>query len=300
MVHGARLRRMGAKLLVVLFSSFFEVTSTNLDGTTVLITAPPSYSSRLKAPLENAGAKVVACPTIVTDLMSDQELQSLREVIHDASSYDFLAFTSRRGIQAAMQVGGTTLIQALQKQAPTAIALGKDGEPLLSAGIDRSCILTPDNPSPDGIVSLLESMYLVEKRKNVRILCPVPKVIGELSEPPVVPNFLANLRRKGFEVHSVNAYITRLADFQANSVKEAMKMLKDGIISVVCVSSTAEVEAFLLFCQRYQVEWKHVKIAAHGPVTASGAQALGVTVHAVSKDSSSFYGMVEAVTECMS
>ena len=44
----------------------------------------------------------------------------------------------------------------------------------------------------------------------------------------------------------------------------------------------------------------HVKIVAHGPVTAAGVEALGPRVDEISKGSSSFSGMIQAIADSWS
>lgn len=106
---------------------------------------------------------VVTCPTVVTELFpemdDDQDYQLLcRTFRNDASpsqhdkeelkgtnevtklrtreriiplsvsEYDYVVFTSRRGIQAALHVGRLSLVQSFQRRKPIAIALGVDAE----------------------------------------------------------------------------------------------------------------------------------------------------------------------------
>ena len=320
-----------------------------LQNVNVLITAPPSYAPRLQAQLEAAGATVLSCATVVTEFLSDtdEDMIRLRQIIkmilneddvetagtataagmeEDASSidggtdnghnqYDYVAFTSRKGIQALLNVGGIKLIQCFQNQYPTAIALGVDLEELVAAGVDRSAILAPSTPTPDGIVEMIQSITNerkakdIDRSKRLRILCPVPKVIGGLTEPPVVPNFLSNLQSLDCEVDRINSYVTRWTG-PSSHTKEIVDKLREGSVDVIGISSTAEVEGLKLFCIAYDLDWdtlcnskdggrRQIKVAAHGPVTASGAQSLGLPIHAISKDSSSFAGMVGAVAECV-
>jgi uroporphyrinogen-III synthase len=239
-------------------------------------------------------------------------VERLRSLLENLSDYDYVAFTSRRAIQAAVQIGGPHLIECLQSQKPKALALGVDAEELVSAGVDRSAILVPDDATPNGIVSVLDFFLLVDRinsgehnsgektSRKRRILCPVPRFEGRLSEPPVIPLFLENLQNLGLEVDRVDAYVTRWAG-PSHHAKQALQGLRDGSIQALCVSSTAEAEGLLLLCQEYGLDWKacKVKVAVHGQMTAEGAQALGLKVHAISKYSSSVSGVVGAVSESL-
>jgi uroporphyrinogen-III synthase len=202
-----------------------------------------------------------------------------------------------------MQQKASLLASCFSQKRPVAIALGVDAEELVSAGVDPSAILIPESPTPQGIVTLLDSLIPAESRSNIRILCPVPKVVG-LTEPPVVPDFLDSLDSLGLQsVDRLDAYVTKWTGLTLEN-EHAIRLLQTGKISVIAISSTAEVEGLQLLLLASSEDGttldclKSVKVAAHGPVTARGARALGLPVHAISEDSSSFAGMVGAVWRC--
>lgn len=119
----------------------------------------------------------------------------------------------------------------------------------------------------------------------------------DLQEPPVVPNFLRDLGSKGWVTVRVNAYETRWA-----GPKCAEKLLEVGDLDGLVLTSTAEVEGLLKSLREYGLDWEEIRkrwpglvVAAHGPVTASGAERLGVRVDVVSSKFSSFEGVVEAL-----
>lgn len=270
-----------------------------LEGIRVLITAPPSYAPRLASHLESAGARVILLPTIVTEFLSDDT--TLRKTLLNQGRTtpppDYVAFTSRRGIQAALRAcRKEKLVNRFNKRVMQPIALGVDAEALSSAGVDHSFILTPEKtPTPQGIVELLCALVKPSERHHTRILCPIPLVSGGLTEPPVVPNFLQSLHDEGFvHVEAVHAYET---SWTGPSAAAEEILTNADTVNVIAISSTAEAEGLLLLCQHYGVTLK-TKIAVHGPVTASGVEALGLDVDAVSQDSSSFRGMCHAVAQC--
>lgn len=128
-------------------------------------------------------------------------------------------------------------------------------------------------------------------------MCPVPVVLG-LEEPRVVPEFLRELGRMGWEAVRVGAYETRWA-----GPKCAESLLNGGVVVHALVfTSTAEVEGLLKGLREIGLGWDGLRrmwpglvVAAHGPVTAFGAERLGVKVDVVSSKFGSFDGVVDVL-----
>jgi hypothetical protein len=269
----------------------------------------------------------------------------LSDAINDISTYDYIVFTSRKGIEAALRFGGERLVMTLNgdrdhdsdsdietgsksttmttatRRITRAIALGADAQALIDAGVRTSNVIIPESPTPDGIVQCLLSLHKPttgtdEKsvttkpsssssswtlpflppaahhhRNKLRILCPIPRVTDGLMEPPVVPNFLASLRRAGngdWQVQAVDAYITKWTGPSTRAARvmnvlrrftvqydendgednhDSKKLLQisdknshddDSTVEeeqfiVIAISSTAEVEGLLKLCDYYGV-----------------------------------------------
>ncbi|KAL0286913.1 UNVERIFIED_CONTAM: hypothetical protein Sangu_2714800 [Sesamum angustifolium] len=134
--------------------------------------------------------------------------------------------------------------------------------------------------------------------RGKKVLCPAPLVIG-LEEPPVVPKFLADLGRKGWVPVRVNAYETRWR----SGVAELVEMMEEECgVDAIVFTSTAEVEGLLKSLGEVGLDWEMVRrmcprmvVAAHGPVTAAGAEKLGVGIDVVSSRFDSFEGVVDAL-----
>lgn len=154
--------------------------------------------------------------------------------------------------------------------------------------------MVPQVSTPTGLV---ESLGLGKGRK---VLCPVPLVLG-LEEPPVVPKFLDDLAKKGWVAVRVNAYETRWAG--PNCAEEVVRRSQEANgLDAIVFTSTGEVEGFLKSLRELGLEWEMMRrrcprivVAAHGPVTASGAERLGVGVDVVSSKFDSFDGVVDAL-----
>ncbi|KAJ6923733.1 hypothetical protein NC652_017146 [Populus alba x Populus x berolinensis] len=131
------------------------------------------------------------------------------------------------------------------------------------------------------------------------VLCPVPRVVG-LEEPPVVPDFLRELEAAGWVPIRVDAYETRwLGPACAKGVVERSD---EGLLDAMVFASSGEVEGLLKSLKELGWEWEMMRrrwpnlvVVANGPVTAAGAESLGVNVNVVSERFDSFQGTVDAV-----
>lgn len=237
---------------------------------------------------------------ITTNFLSDpEELDKLDAELLVLNSYDLIAFTSRKGMQAvgerlrSLVSGNAQLAAAMLKASGTKIAaLGRDATAamdMLGVTVD----IIPLESSPMGLVRHLE---MEEGMNGASILCPVPKVIG-MKEPPIVPQFIDALQRAGFGVERIDAYETK--PVRKRKVEKDLEMLLEGKVDGIALTSCGEVYAMAailgeerVFELRRRVAAKELIIAAHGPYTAEGVKgALGVEP-IVSKDFSSFEGLV--------
>lgn len=178
--------------------------------------------------------------------------------------------------------------------------LGKDSELVDNSFINKLCtnrdritLLVPEVSTPDGLVGLLGYGY------GRKVLCPVPLVVG-LEEPEVVPNFLRDLDRMGWVAVRVDAYETRWMGSECG----VMGLLGTHKVDAIVFTSTAEVQGLLKSLKVMGLEWRDVVkrnpgivVAAHGPVTAAGAESRGVCVDVVSAKFGSFDGVVDALDQ---
>lgn len=220
-------------------------------------------------------------------------------------SFSAIAFTSRAGI--------TAFIAAMEEASPpilspagdvfTVAALGQDAE-LLDRGFlcqicarpERVRVLVPPTASPSGLVESLG------QGRGRSVLCPVPRVV-DLDEPPVVPDFLRQLGLMGWAPIRVDGYETRWAGPNCIERLVGVDLQSEGQrLDAVVFTSTAEVEGMLKGLREFGLTWAEFKkkwaglvVAAHGPVTAKGAERLGVRVDVVGSRFGSFDGVVEAL-----
>ena len=288
--------------------AFYSLMSTKdlpLGNKRVLVTAPRQYASRLVGPLVQAGARPIWIPTIETCQLADERRPDLKGVLADLESYDHLCFTSRNGIEAVLEElmvlkGGFSEALNFLKRCRTTTriwALGADATALSAYGVD---VDMPQLASTSGLVSALNEKNLL---KNRRILCPVPLVVRPLTEPEVVPNFLAALKSGGAHaVVSVSAYETRLG-CTSESCKEEKAMLEQGGIDVIMFTSTAEAQglAYLVGGRNHLsriLTGGGVLVAAHGNQTAVGVEKeLGIVPRCINKNPADFKSYVSTLEE---
>ncbi|CAA2982708.1 Uroporphyrinogen III synthase UROS HEM4 [Olea europaea subsp. europaea] len=275
----------------------------------VAFTTPKNYAGRLSHLINSKGWAPLWCPTVIVEstsqtIASIQHCFSLKNgQISPLEEFSAIAFTSRTGITAFSEALAEIKTPPLPPHGESFIlsALGKDSELLDESFINKLCenpgrirVLVPPVATPTAMV---ESIGLGQGKK---LLCPVPLVIG-LEEPPVVPKFLADLTRKGWIPIRLNAYETRWAGLQ--SVLQLLrKSEEEGGLDAIVFTSTGEVEGLLKSLEEMGLDWGIIRqrcprmvVAAHGPVTAAGAEALGVGIDVVSSRFDSFNGVVDAL-----
>lgn len=255
-----------------------------LYGKRILVTAPRNYAIRLSAEIIKAGGLPLLMPTIETCWLAN--FTELDHILNHLDQYNWLAFTSRNGIIAffhRLQILGIPISTLCNCQL---CAVGKDANILLSTAgrVD----LTPDEPSPRGIVAELAKIPQIQQQK---ILVPAPEVRG-IPEPDIIPNFVAELNQLGMQVTRVPAYITQSLDKNIYTVE--LNLLRQGVIDVIAFSSTAEIASFLKMVNT-ESDYQHCVVACFGPYTATNAEKLGVNVSIVSSEYSSFAGFATAI-----
>ncbi|KAL8199558.1 hypothetical protein R6Q57_013126 [Mikania cordata] len=272
----------------------------------VAFTTPENYAGRLSPLIYRNDWTPIWCPSVAVEPTTNTKSSILHYITPPnphINQFSAIAFTSRTGISAfsdALSELKSPPVSPSGDDIFTICALGNDAELLDSSFISRICnnrdrikILVPDIASPAGLV---ESLGFGEGR---RVLCPVPLVVG-LEEPPVVPDFIRGLNSKGWVAVRVDAYETR---WMGAECATAMWPRDGGCeVDAVVFTSTGEVEGMLKSLRAMGTDWQAVVkrnptmvVAAHGPVTAAGAENLGVRVDVFGSKFGSFEGVVDAL-----
>lgn len=267
-------------------TDLIDRTSLPLYGKTVLYTAPRNYAGRLGQLLIEHGARPVWMPTIYIEPMPDYKV--FDEVLRERDKYDWIAFTSRNGIDAYLNRLDALGLRPDDVRQLQSAAIGNDARLLEQAGITPA--LVPPAPSPIGIVNEL-------KRRGVTsgtVLVPAPDVIG-MEEPAVVPDFVRDLEAIGVKTKRVPAYVTAR---ETQGLERGTRMLLNGEIDMIAFTSRGEIDSFLahLGGDSAVLNQKTV-VACFGPITSEGARLRNIRVDVVARDYSRFEGFVAAMED---
>ncbi len=255
-----------------------------LFGRRVLITAPRTYAPRFAAAILDQGGLPLLMPTIETTLLDDYT--ALDACLRQCATFDWIAFTSRNGIEALLYRCEQLGLPPTALNASRLAAIGKDAERLAEYGLRVD--LLPREPSPHGIVSGLATLAA---GSAAAILVPAPVVEG-VPEPDVIPTFVADLQRLGMQVTRVPAYRTRALDGARYTLELAL--VRQGVIDAIAFSSAAEITAFLAMVSGPQ-DYDRCAICCFGPYTAAHARRVGVPPAVIANDFSSFDGFAAAI-----
>ncbi|KEH41583.1 putative tetrapyrrole biosynthesis, uroporphyrinogen III synthase [Medicago truncatula] len=271
-----------------------------IHNPSVAFTTPQNYASRLSHLLTVNAFKPLWCPTLTIQPTPSTFSPYLSP--HSLDPFSAIAFTSRTAIQSFHQAISSLSHPPLSVDGPTftVAALGKDSELLhkeflsrICAGSDRVKVLVPPVATPSSLASELGD------GGGRRVMCPVPLVVG-LEEPPVVPSFLQELRDGGWVPVRVEAYETRWSG--PRCAEGIVKAVEEEGLDAVVFTSSAEVEGLLKSLDGFGMGFGDLRrkcpglvVAAHGPVTAAGAERLGVEVDVVSSKFHSFDGIIDVL-----
>ncbi|MFQ3662778.1 MAG: uroporphyrinogen-III synthase [Chloroflexaceae bacterium] len=255
-----------------------------LFGRRVLVTAPRTYAPRFAAAILAQGGLPILMPTIEITLLDDYA--ALDACLRQCASFDWIAFTSRNGIEALLHRCEQLGLPPTALNASRLAAIGKDAERLAELGLRVDLI--PQEPSPRGIVAGLAA---IAAGSAATILVPAPVVEGA-PEPDVMPTFVADLQRLGMQVTRVPAYRTRILD-KARYEPE-LALIRQGAIDAIAFSSSAEITSFLAMVNHPQ-DYDRCAICCFGPYTAAYARRVGLPPAVVAEDFSSFDGFAAAI-----
>lgn len=269
----------------------------------ILFTSPLQYADRVSASIQRLGGRPVWLPGIeITHLACDDALDNMTVMMEDLLHCDYLILPSKNAILSLLhhwsKGNQQMVIDRLNSIDAEVWAMGADADFLKELGVHR--VMKPNVSSTQGIVESIKGKKSASDAGKA--LCIVPHVVAPLVEPDVVPNFFANLESIGLDPIRVPGYETRIGpDSQYSSAE--IDMLTSGQIKAIAFTSTAESQGLsqivgretLLQC----IQEHDILLAAHGPTTARGVEK---TLHiadidCISKDSSTFDGLAEAMAE---
>ncbi|MBI2059075.1 MAG: uroporphyrinogen-III C-methyltransferase [Nitrospirae bacterium] len=162
-----------------------------LFGKTILVTRPMDQSTALMASLEDAGARVLACPTIRIEPLAIGA--ALRQAFRSLDKYNYIIFTSANGVRLFFDRLAKSKRDIRDLHRAHTVAIGPEtAKALQSTGIHTDVLA--DDFIAEGILSKLKGPHIA----GSRIL--IPRAI-EARE--VLPE---TLRRRGARVDIVPLY----------------------------------------------------------------------------------------------
>jgi uroporphyrinogen-III synthase len=256
-----------------------------LFGKRVLFCTPRNYAQKLARLLVARGALPVWTPTIVIEPLDAHD--ELDDAMRRLSDYDWIAFTSRNGIEAFFARLAALGLDTSALDGIRISALGNDGKLLAAYGVAAD--LLPEAASTRGVVDELERRGVT----SGRILLPVPEVFG-MDEPSVIPDFVGWLEDLGVEPHRVPAYATHRV---TEGLDAELALLCNDQVDIVAFTSVAEIDSLLFLLGERHAALGRQTIACYGPVTANGARQRDLRVDVVADNYSAFEGYVDALED---
>ncbi|MPY88332.1 MAG: uroporphyrinogen-III C-methyltransferase [Luteitalea sp.] len=235
-----------------------------LFGRRIVVTRAREQAGELVERLEELGAQAIEAPTIRIEAAAD--LAPLDEACEQASSYDWIVFTSVNGVEHFMRrfLGGGRDIRTLK--GPRLCAVGPSTAEHLARYYLHVAVVPPDDRSAAIVRAMRERGSLTGQR----VLLPRTDIARE-----TLPD---ELRQAGAAVVEVAAYRTVREPPSRQADPDIYKMLLEGQIDVVTFTSASSVRHFVTNIGEDQAAdlLSRTAVASIGPVTAEAAQQLEI------------------------
>lgn len=250
-----------------------------LFGLRIAVTRTHAQAPALTRQLEDLGASCIEVPTIRIERPSDN-YAALDTAIDKISAYDWLIFTSTNGVDAFFRrLSKKNLDSRALGRAKLAAIGSATAEALLTHGLTADVV--PRAYCAEGLFEAL-SPHL---RGGEKILIPRAKEAR---------SFLPDtLRRHGASVDICEAYQTVGAEENKERLK---KLLTDGKIDVVTVTSSSAVRHFLELTKDAGTALYDLTFACIGPITAQTCREQGLT-HILTASTYTTKGLTDCIKD---
>lgn len=247
-----------------------------LSGRRIVVTRARAQASELAQRLEAMGAEVIQFPTI--RIVPPADAGPLRRAVAEASSFDWIAFTSANGVDAFWD--------ALRGQGRDSRAIGTARVAAIGPGTAAALEARGIVPDliPDRFVgeAVAEALAQADELAGKRILLPRADIARE-----ALPE---RLRSMGAEVVEVDAYATVQDGEGADEVRRA---IQDGKVDWITFTAASTVRAFASLVGG---NLGRARVASIGPVTSEAAASLGIRVDVEAREYT-LDGLVAALAE---
>ncbi|MBI4869111.1 MAG: uroporphyrinogen-III synthase [Candidatus Wallbacteria bacterium] len=249
-----------------------------LTGCTVVVTRAKAQAGGLAERLERLGARVLQCPLIRIERVSDPG--PLDDVLDRLEDFDWIAFTSGNAVecffQRLVERGMSDLAARPVSARPSFAVVGAGTAAKLS---ERG--LMPDLVAQTALADSLATELIELGVRSQRVLFPRGRIARE-----TLPR---KLEEAGAIVESVVVYETLADDAGALPLKRA---LAEGAVDIVTFGSASTVESFHALTSDSGA--RSYQIVSIGPITTSKAVELGYTVAATAREHT-VDGLIDAI-----
>ena len=248
-----------------------------LLGKGVVVTRAREQASGLVRTLGDLGACVYEFPTI--NVVPLDDYQEAEKAILQLARYQWVVFTSVNGVKYFWKQLDEIGLDARILAGMEVAAIGP-----ATADALRERGIKPDFVPEKYVAEHVVQGLLAKGVQGKNVLIPRARVARE-----VLPEELA---RAGCKVHVLPIYETRLAQSDADEVREAMRA---GKINYVTFTSSSTVDNFFELLPADELkQYPDVKIASIGPVTTETVKKHGCSVD-ISPDDYTIPGLVDAI-----
>lgn len=259
------------------------MTSSPLTGKTVLLTRRVEQSQEMIDLLSRFGIRTLCFPMIET--VPSEDWSGLDSALDHIDKYDWVIFTSANAVRFVVEHIRECNSSRQDVLANSSIfAIGPaTASALQQAGISPS-LIAEDSKAEGALAALLNSLGGESSIAGLKILLPRAAVARDL-----LPKELTKL---GADVETVEVYRTIRPEIDAEEIRS---LLQRGDVDVVAFTSSSTVENFAsLFSESFSDLLNDVAVACIGPITASTAHELGLTV-AIQPETYSAAALVDAI-----
>lgn len=252
-----------------------------LDGRTVLVTRPVERSAALSGGLREAGASVVELPTI--RIVDPPDPGLLVEAARRLDRYEWIVFTSASGVRRMIEALDAAGRPTSALTSPRLAAIGPaTGAELEQVGYEADVV--PGSYRAEGLIEALVPRRSPDAGarplEGIRFL--LPRAAGAR---PLLPEAL---RAAGATVDELTAYV---AVTETSSAEMLRRLIAGRELDWITFTSSSTVRSFV---ELAGPETGGARVAAIGPITATTAGELGLTVDVVA-DRYTSDGLVRAV-----
>lgn len=254
------------------FAWFDNPSTRPLWGQTVVVTRAREQASSLVVGLEALGAQVLECPTIRIEALEEAEYSVLDDALTNLSSFDWIIFTSRNGVEHFWQRLKRQGLDARALGSTQIVAIGPATQEALALRGITADFVPASSISEDVAEGLIERGVV-----GKRVLIARAAINREVIE--------AKLRAAGADVQVAHCYRNVSDSSNADAVREK---IAQGGVNWVTFTSSSTVRNFLDAVGKdiLRAHRDSFRVACIGPVTEATARECGLVPDVVASDAS--------------